>query len=132
MFKQKDQFQLITPVNSNVSVADGYTLTSDGIRDVQISANLNNNMLQNVLYVPTLQHNLLLVHILTKEGNDVTFKRGGTVTLTNEDYVSMTIGTAAIDDLYHLTVNTNNSCTFTATTTTSDYTLWHHHLGHPG
>ena len=54
--------------------------------------------------------------------------------LTDQDYISTKIGAAAVDDLYHLDVK-NESCALAATTntkTTSDYTLWHHRLGHPG
>ena len=58
-----------------------------------------------------------------KEGNNVTFKHDGTVVLTDEDYILMTIGNAAVDDLYHLTVDNNKICAFTVTTMTSDYKL---------
>src|ERR1035438_8088478 len=51
--------------------------------------------------------------------------------LTDQDYISMTIGAAAVDDLYHLAVK-DESCALAMTTMTSKYTLWHHRLGHPG
>src|SRR5271163_673564 len=84
--------------------------------------------LQNVLYVPELQHNLLSVRALTKDGGkDVIFKKDGTVETVDDDNNSYKIG-QAIGDLYQLT----DQNALSARSTNDEYSLWHHRFGHAG
>ncbi|GAC1660287.1 MAG: hypothetical protein PVS3B3_30240 [Ktedonobacteraceae bacterium] len=86
-------------------------------------------ILRDVLYVPGLQHNLISVRALTKDGKDVIFKRDGTVE-TIDDENTHRIG-QAVGDLYQLT-DINALVATNAMGAFDDYTIWHQRFGHAG
>jgi transposase InsO family protein len=130
MFNSAEVFEDMLPRKLNVSCANAQEIeaTHEGFVDLQFGDNLAMR-LQNALYVPKLNHNLLSVRALNKEGHDVVFRRNGSVVLTdNDSSSSYTIG-HAIGNLYYVTPEAIQSNL--AASTEDPYTIWHHRLGHP-
>jgi Reverse transcriptase (RNA-dependent DNA polymerase)/Retrotransposon gag protein/Integrase core domain/Chromo (CHRromatin Organisation MOdifier) domain/GAG-pre-integrase domain len=131
MFNQIETFGTISPNNSSIICANSEKLHSEYIGTVDIKMGEEDiKTLQNVLYVPKLQHNLISVRALTKEGNDILFKRDGTVKLVN-DNETYEIG-QAIGNIYQLKMKNNHLATIASKDIKNETLLWHHHLGHPG
>ena len=61
--------------------------------------------LENVLYIPDLQHNLISVWALTKSRHRVIFENDGTVNINDVDNNSTTKIGNAIGDLFHLSMD---------------------------
>src|SRR4051794_30576396 len=138
MFKNLADFQEIAPKRITITCANAEKTSSKHIGTVPISLGSTGRMvLQNVLHVPDLKHNLISVRELVKAGNDIFFKRDGAVILTDEDENSGIIGEPA-DDIYVLSPQTppspcpsaNHASAASSASGTID--LWHHRLGHPG
>jgi len=130
MFNNAGVFENMLPRKLNISCANAQEIeaTHEGFVDLQFGDDFVMH-LQNALYVPKLNHNLLSVRALNKEGHDVIFHRNGSVVLTdNESSSSYTIG-HAIGNLYHLTRETAKTNLVAAIE--DPYTIWHHRLGHP-
>ena len=127
MFNRMDAFGEISPRESHIACANSQQMKSTHIGTVDIDVGVHEK-LQNVLYVPELQHNLLSVRALTKDGGkDVIFKKDGTVETVDDDNNSYKIG-QAIGDLYQLT----DQNALSARSTNDEYSLWHHRFGHAG
>ena len=127
MFNQLDAFGSTISQESAITCANSQQLKSTHIGTVNIDGI---STLHDVLHVPELKHNLLSVRALTKDGNDVIFKRDGDVELIN-DVESHVIG-HAVGDLYQLLADRDALIAETTKPKIDDYTLWHHRLGHPG
>jgi len=133
MFKTLEAFRTFSPQNSCIASASSHNLKSMHIGTVDLDMGIQGTkVLHDVLHVPELRHNLLSVHALTKEGNDVIFKRDGKVELIDHDNNSQEIG-HALGDLYQLATSATSSAFISESSTTiDDYALWHHRFGHPG
>ena len=103
MFGDKEDFGDLLPTSEVVFCANGTKTkaTHQGFVDVNLEDGSVMH-LQNVLRVPNLKKNLVSVRALNKDGNDVLFKRDGTVILTNNES-SRQIG-HAIGDLYRVNI----------------------------
>jgi len=89
MFKDLSSFWQYSPQELRVTCALNYqSLTSRhvGMVDVEIRMDKQKTkLLHEVLHVPDLHHNFLLVWALTKEGNNIIFKRSGTIEFIRDD-----------------------------------------------
>ena len=134
MFNRLDLFGTTTERNSRVKCANNQELKSSLVGPVELEMQgTTTKILQDALYVPELRQNLLSVRALTKEGNDVIFRRNGTVELVEDNSDEpITIG-RAVGDLYQLNENENESdyAMFTVQESAENHELWHHRLGHP-
>ena len=124
MFADRNAFQTLSRKEATITCANSQSIRATHIGKVKFGAN---KALDDVLYVPDLQHNLISVSALTKEGNDVTFKSDGTVTITTQDEAEPIKIGHAVGNLYQAT----NSQPYLASAIRDEYTLWHHRLGHP-
>lgn len=114
----------ITYQDSTISMVNADQFISKGIGEVQIPTKLENNTLKQVLYIPSLSHNLLLVHALTKEGNDITFGCTSTIIITDENY-NLTKISSAIGNLNYLHTDAKDYTHVITTMNINSYTLWH-------
>jgi hypothetical protein len=138
MFKNLADFQETSPKRVTITCANAEKTTSKNIGTVPISlGSTGHTVLQDVLHVPALKHNLISVRGLVKAGNEVLFRRDGAVILTDEDENSRIIG-EPVNDIYVLSPQTppspspsaNHASAASSASGTID--LWHHRLGHPG
>jgi hypothetical protein len=109
--------------SEKVTVANGQYMMSEGVGDGYLHCQSKNIRVKDVLYVPTLESNLLSVKKLTKQGNVVMFKddisKGDRVLAERK----------VVNDLYQLTWEKAN---FTKQDKChQNYIhLWHRRLGH--
>jgi hypothetical protein len=113
-----------------ITVANGQHVTSigagNGYLHCNVSDKVNKIPVKNVLFVPSLESNLLSVKQLTKQGNTVTFN-GDSCAITK---ANVTVATGKIDNnLYKL------NCHQTANIAKENHNencihLWHRRLGH--
>ena len=129
MFNTLDAFEEVQPQNTTISCANKSEIGSTHVGSVKLHFDDNEPsvILQNVLHVPNLKHNLLSVPALIKDGNRVVFEPNGTVTLTDKNERSYEIG-HKVGDLYHLSILEANHTTV-GDEQNDDYVLWHHRLG---
>jgi len=130
MFKDASRFHSMVTSSTKIACAGDQTLNSDAYGTVNMelgdgSESSSGMVLDNVLHVPDLRHNLLSVRALTKGGKDVVFKRDGAVELIGDDDVHE-IG-HAVGDHYQA-----YAAVAQETQGTDEATVWHHRLGHPG
>ena len=122
MFHQLDDLSSdITQNKSMISCANSQTLRSTHVGSVNLTDELN---LENVLCVPDLQHNLILVRALTKSRHRVIFENDGTVNINDVDNNSTTKIGHAIGDLFHLSMD--KAYLANANGTFDEYVLWQH------
>ena len=113
-----------------ITVANGQQVTSVGVGNGYLHCNVSDTVnkipVKNVLFVPSLESNLLSVKQLTKQGNMVTFN-GDNCVITK---ANVTLATGKIDNnLYKL------NCDHKANIAKEDHNencihLWHRRLGH--
>jgi len=131
MFNHLEDFEVASEQDSSITCANSQRIKSSHVGTVNIDIGQDSILLHDVLHVPALQHNLLSVRALNKEGNDVIFKRDGLVELIDGTNRARKLG-EAIGDLYHLSGQHSPIVAAASVSTNIDnYTLWHHRLGHP-
>lgn len=138
MFKNWDAFKTMTERESMVTSAnvDGPAMRSTHIGTVQ-SGDFE---LNDVLYVPKVQHNLISVKALNQARHDITFTRDGSVISISDDAGGPVKIGELIGNLFHLTNDKETYLTCgtepigdaCSTKPISEYILWHNRLGHPG
>ena len=121
------EFSKTKPVK--VTVANGQYMMSEGVGDgylhCQISDNVKRILVKDVLYVPTLESNLLSVKRLTKQGNVVKFEGNNcTISRDNRTYAEGKIS----NDLYQLVCEKANAVK--QEPHQNCVHLWHRRLGH--
>lgn len=103
--------------------ANAEELTSVAKGDIE----LDNCILKDVSYCPTLSHNLVSVSKIINAGGTVTFANGGaTISKNNEILMTGTLN----NNLF--VINKNKTDTQNAVLLTHDAYNWHHKLGHLG
>jgi hypothetical protein len=132
MTSRKDwlvDFKDTTP--TNIIIADGRSIKATGkgkvILSVKIGQEIRLTHLQEVLYVPDLDGNLLSVDKTTSYGNEVRFKNG-TCSILNRRGKPIAFASRR-DNMYLLnTVHVPDQAHLA--TGTGDYKIWHERLGH--
>lgn len=116
-----------------VTVANGQKISSQGIGDgilhCQVSETASKPVsVKNVLYVPSLESNLLSVKKMTQQGHVVTFSNGQCVVTKNQEVVA----TGKIEnDLYSLSTVSSQAASLSRSSDHRDCIhVWHHRLGH--
>ena len=132
MFKDQKHFSDHNSQETTIEVANGETMTGQGICTVSASHKGAPLSFGNTLHVPDLKCNLVSLVQLAKNGCSLTFKDGGRFEVTQDDEIALS-GTI-VDGLMELdlelgTSSLPNPCAYTVVT---DSVLLHSRLGHPG
>src|SRR5277367_1195143 len=125
MFNDCNVFETLTQKDATITCANSQSISATHVGTVKLN---DSKTLTNVLLVPELQHNLISVSAIAKEGNDVTFTHNGSV-LINDATKDNPFKIGHIQgNLYHSETNlvSNKACIANC----DDFTLWHHRFGH--
>ncbi|KAH9641407.1 hypothetical protein HF086_011436 [Spodoptera exigua] len=136
MTSRRDWFVDLKPIDNKVTVANGTKIDAEGIGKISINTENNVNTINDVMYVPNLQINLLSVKTAVEKGFTIMFDKSG-CNLFNSKTFSFT-GDAVLHGspcggLYTLDCAVNIP-QFRAYDVHSDsiskYQVWHKRLGH--
>jgi Retrotransposon gag protein/Zinc knuckle len=102
MFNDISSFKDTVQHNSVVTCANSQGLQVEHIGSVELELADHAKTINNVLHVPEIKNNLLSVHALTQMGNEITFRRDGSVVIDDDQGGNYEIGHAT-SGLYRLT-----------------------------
>ena len=131
-------FTLVT--NSCVTLPTGVTTSVTHVGVVHLTPSL---ILNNVLYVPSFQFNLLSVSTLTKSLNCTVNFLHDSCFIQDLSQGTMSGTSSKYGNLYYLSLTSSSNCitpcnkpvaaipTNNDVTSLSDHELWHYRLGHP-
>jgi len=131
MTNQSDWIEDYVSIETEVSIADGSTVTAKGRGNVSLDAVVNGKVrpviLYDVLFVPSFKYSLLSIPASTSRGNQVVFN-GNQVHVKKGEHV-VANGSRVGRDLYRLNVKDNFKACLAASPPVSLKT-WHQRLGH--
>ena len=131
MTNNRDWIEDYISDETQVSIADGSFVTSEGHGNVSLEAVVDGKtsevILEDVLYVPSFKCSLMSIASTTSLGNKVVFY-DDQVRVTNRGIV-IASGSRDRNDLYQLNLRVNSQACL-ASSSTASLTVWHQRLGH--
>lgn len=136
MTSRRDWFVNINPIDLKVTVANGTKINAEGIGKIAINTDTSVKALNDVIYVPNLQTNLLSVKQAVEKGFTVMFDKTGCKFFDSKNFSfagDPILYGSSCGGLYTLncTVNTPQVRAYDVhSDSISRYQVWHKRLGH--
>jgi transposase InsO family protein len=136
----RTQFRTYRATKQSIQVADGRIQECQGIGTIVLSVKddkgkTDDVTVKDVLYVPSLQNNLLSLGSIEAQGNEISLKGGRCIVTRTRDRVVLATGSRTKNGrLYRLNGKpVQHGKALTATVTkAADLCTWHRRLGHLG